>query len=378
MSGPLRVGVIGCGNISDAYLTRAPEFDGLHLVACADLDQGRATAQAARYGIRALTPDALLADPGIELVITLTPPTTHAEVGHAVLAAGKHLYTEKPLAVSLAEGRALVAAAAAAGRRIGCAPDTFLGGGHQQARRLVDDGAIGRPLAGTIAFMSHGMEHWHPDPAFFFRRGGGPLLDIGGYYVTAMVNLIGPVRRVSAMATRGFIERVVGSEARRGERIPVEVQTHVAGALEFACGAVVSLVTSWDVHAPQPFRLELFGAEGSMLLPDPNFFGGTTMLAQGGTDFLAQEPGAFAYARPNRRTKAGTEVADYRIIGVADLADAIIQGRPHRCSGDLALHVLEVIEALGRSAEEGRHVAIESGCERPEPLTAPFAASAVE
>jgi predicted dehydrogenase len=370
---PLRVGVLGCGNISDTYLTRSAEFDALDVVACADLDQARAEAQAARYGVRALSPEDLLADPGIDLVINLTPPTTHAAVGRAVLEAGKHLYTEKPLGVTLEEGRALAAASAAARRRIGCAPDTFLGGGHQLARRLVDEGAVGRPVAGTIAFMTHGMEHWHPNPAFFFRRGGGPVLDIGAYYVTAMVNLIGPVRRVTALATRGFAERVVTSEGpRRGERIPVEVDTHVAGALEFACGAVVSLVTSWDVWAEQLFRLDLFGSDGTLLLPDPNFFGGASRLSRRGGPFEPVEPTDLPYARDNRVTSRGTSVADYRIIGVVDMARAIQEGRPHRCSGELALHVLEVLTALGRSAWEDRAVPIETPCARPEPLVEAF------
>jgi predicted dehydrogenase len=366
---PLRVGVLGCGNISDTYLTRSAEFDALEVVACADLDQARAEAQATRYGVRALSPEALIADAGIDLVINLTPPTTHAKVGLAVLEAGKHLYTEKPLGVTLEEGRALAAAAAAVGKRIGCAPDTFLGGGHQLARRLVDEGAIGRPVAGTIAFMTHGMEHWHPNPAFFFQPGGGPVLDIGPYYVTAMVNLIGPVRRVSALATRGFPERTITSEGpRRGERIPVEVDTHVAGALEFACGTVVSLVTSWDVWAEQLFRLDLFGSEGTLLLPDPNFFGGASRLSRRGEPFEPVEPTGLPYASDNRVTTRGTSVADYRIIGVVDMARAIQEGRPHRCSGELALHVLEVLTALGRSAEEGRAVPIETPCTRPEPL----------
>lgn len=374
MSGrPLRVGVLGCGNISDAYLTRSAEFDALEVVACADLDRGRAEAQAGRYGVRAMAPDDLLADPGVDLVVNLTPPTAHAAAGRAVLGAGKHLYSEKPLGVTLEEGRGLVEAAEAAGRRIGCAPDTFLGGGHQLPRRLVDEGAVGRPVAGTIAFASHGMEHWHPNPAFFFQRGGGPVLDIGAYYVTAMVNLIGPVRRVTAFGARGFMERVVSSEGpHRGERLPVEVDTHVAGALEFACGAVVSLVTSWDVWAEEPFRLELYGSEGTLLLPDPNFFGGASRLSRGGGPFEPVEPADLAYARPNRRTNRGTEVADYRIIGVVDMARAILEGRPHRCSGGLALHVLEVLTALGRSAAEGRAVPVESSCERPEPLAGAF------
>ncbi|GGK39776.1 Gfo/Idh/MocA family protein [Salinarimonas ramus] len=366
----LRAGVLGCGNISDTYLSRARTFEGLEIVACADTDAGRAAAQAERYGVRGTAPDALLADPEVDIVINLTPPRAHATVGAAAIAAGKHLYSEKPLGVSLEEGRALATAARAAGVRLGCAPDTFLGGGHQLARKLVDEGAIGRPISGAIWFATRGMEHWHPDPAFFFQAGGGPILDIGAYYVTALVNLIGPVKRVMAIGTRGFAERLVTSEGpKRGTRLPVEVDTLVVGALEFACGAVVPLTATWDVFAETTFRLELYGSEGTMLLPDPNFFGGATRLSRGGAPFERVEPSAMAYARPNRRTGRGEDVADYRILGVVDLARAIAEGRPHRCSGDLALHVLEVLCAFDRSAREGRHVAIETPCERPAALS---------
>jgi predicted dehydrogenase len=372
MSDTLRLGVLGCGVISDTYLTRAGEFEGLEVVACADIDQKRAQAQASRYSVKALDPEALIASPDIDLVINLTPPTAHAAIGRAVLAAGKHLYAEKPLGVTLEEGRELVAAAAAAGRRIGCAPDTFLGGGHQNARRLVDQGAIGRPVAGTIAFMNHGMEDWHPNPTFFYQPGGGPVLDIGPYYVTALVNLIGPVRRVCAFAARAFEERIVTAEPRYVERVPVEVQTHVAGTLEFACGAIVTVTVTWDVWAERPYQLNLYGTEGSLLLPDPNFFGGATAISRKGSPFEPVEPQGLAYAKANRPTRRGTEVADYRIIGVVDMARAIQEGRPHRCSGELALHVLEVLTALERSAQEGAAVPIETPCSRPEALTAAF------
>ncbi|MGP9818700.1 Gfo/Idh/MocA family protein [Salinarimonas sp. NSM] len=365
----LRAGVLGCGNISDTYLSRARAFEGVEIVACADTDAGRASAQAERYGVRALAPEALLADPGVDIVINLTPPKAHAAVGAGVIAAGKHLYSEKPLGVSLEEGRALVAAAERAGVRLGCAPDTILGGGHQLARKLVDEGAIGRPISGAIWFATRGMEHWHPDPAFFFQAGGGPILDIGAYYVTALVNLIGPVRRVVGIGARGFAERVVTSEGpHQGARLPVEVDTLVVGALEFACGAVVSLTATWDVWAETPFRLELYGSEGTMLLPDPNFFGGATRLSRRGEPFERIEPSAMAHARPNRRTGRGEEVADYRMLGVVDLARAIAEGRGHRCSGQLALHVLEVLLAFDRAAREGRQVEIASTCERPQAL----------
>ena len=365
---PITIGLIGCGNISGTYLQRAPDFDAIRLKACADADAERAEAAATEYGVEAMTPDALLADPEIALVINLTPPLAHAEVGRQVLSAGKHLYSEKPLTATAAEARELLDTAEAAGLRVGCAPDTFLGGGHQQARKLVDDGAIGRPIGGSVRFLSHGMEHWHPDPSFFFKAGGGPLLDIGPYYLTAMANLLGPVSAVTAHATRGFEERIVTSQPRHGERIAVEVATHVEGALEFANGAIVSLTATWDVWPFDRYRLELFGTEGSMQMPDPNFFGGATRLTKDGDTIEVLEPNGFNYVTPNLTSGSGASVANYRIIGVVDMAEAIRDDRPHRASGQLAYHVLEVLEGLQRSSDEGRKIAIESTCERPEPM----------
>lgn len=367
-SAPITVGLIGCGNISGTYLQRAPEFDAIHLKACADADGERAEAAAAEYGVAAMSPEALLADPEIALVINLTPPLAHAEVGQQILAAGKHLYSEKPLAATAAEARGLLDAADAAGLRVGCAPDTFLGGGHQHARKLVDDGAIGRPIGGSARFLTHGMEHWHPNPSFFFKPGGGPLLDIGPYYLTAMINLLGPVSAVTAHATRGLDERIVTSQPRHGERIAVEVPTHVEGVLEFANGTLISLTTTWDIWPFERYRLELFGTEGSMQMPDPNFFGGPTRLTKDGATIEELAPDGFDYATPNLTQGSGASVANYRIIGVVDMAEAIRDDRPHRASGALAYHVLEVLEALLLSSDEGRKIAIESTCGRPAPM----------
>ncbi len=371
---PLKVGVVGCGNISDAYLTRAAEFDALTVVACADRDDARAAAQAEKYGVRPLSPDALLADDEVELVVNLTPPLAHADLSLAALSAGKHVYSEKPLGVTLEEARSIVAAGEAAGRRVGSAPDTFLGGGHQLARRMLDDGTIGAPIAGTIWFASHGMEHWHPDPRAFYTRGGGPVLDMGAYYFGAMVNLLGPVRRVAAIAGRGYTERLVTTEGSpiKGQTVKVDIDTHVAGALQFANGAVIGLVKSWDIWSEAHYRLEVYGTTGTMLLPDPNFFGGDIRLSRAGAPFETIDSSAEPYARPNRRTTRGTDVADYRIIGVVDMALAIKEDRPHRCSGDFALHVLEVMEAMSTSAQEGRHIDIQSTIERPAAMTGTF------
>lgn len=364
----IKAGIVGSGTVSAQYLTTVQAFEGLEIVACSDLDPAVAAAVAGRYGLRALTTETLLGDPEIELVINLTVPAAHAEVGLAVLEAGKHLYSEKPLAATLAEGRRLVEAAAARGLRLGCAPDSFIGGGHQHARRLIEQGRIGRVVAGSCFVMHHGMEHWHPNPAFFFRRGSGPILDIGPYYVTTLVNLLGPVRTVTACATRGQDERTVTSVPRFGERIAVEVSTHVSGIMTFASGAVVSLTASWDVWRHEHNRIELYGTEGSLIAPDPNFCGGAVRVSRRDAEFETLEPEGHAFATPNLTLGSGDRVGNYRGVGVVDLAWAIRDRRPHRASAGLALHTLEVLEAFQRSAAERRHIEIESDCARPEPV----------
>ena len=355
---PVRVGLIGCGNISAAYLLGAAMFPEMTIQCCADLDPSRAQARGAEFGVPATTVDALLADPAIEIVLNLTIPQAHVPIGLDAIRHGKHVYGEKPLATEAAEGRRLIEAAAAAGLRVGSAPDTFLGGAHQTARRLVDEGAIGRPLTGTAFMMNHGHEHWHPDPAFYYAEGGGPMLDMGPYYLTNLVNLLGPVASVMGSATSGYAEREVLSAPKRGERVPVHVATHVTGLLTFASGAVVSIATSFDVWQHRHGNMELYGTEGSLVVPDPNRFGGTVALAN------RREPWA------DVPLSHGFADGNFRSIGLADMARAIRTGRAHRCSGALAYHVLEVMEAFGRSSEQGRVIAIESRCDRPAPLPA--------
>jgi len=275
-----------------------------------------------------------------------------------VVAAGKQVYSEKPLGVDFAEASVLADEAAAKGVRIGCAPDTFLGGSHQAAREFLDQGKLGEPVGGTAFFMCPGHERWHPNPAFYYQAGGGPMLDMGPYYITALVNLIGPVARVSGIASRSRSRRTIGSEPLKGQTIDVIVDTHVAGTLEFASGAVVTIATSFDVpkHTCKP--IELHGTLGSLQVPDPNRFGGPVVMAGLGQDW-AELPLTHGYHDGN-----------FRSIGVADMAHAHRDGRAHRASGELALHVLEVMEAIQQSSDSGRHVTIASRPPRPAPLPA--------
>jgi predicted dehydrogenase len=365
---PTVIGIIGCGNISDAYLSGAARSELIRVKSCADLNAEAAERKASEYGIAAVPVDALLADPEIEIVINLTVPLAHGPVSRQIITAGKHVYSEKPLSARFSEGQALMLAAAGRGVRVGCAPDTFLGAAHQACRRAIDAGRIGRPIAGAAAVLTHGMEHWHPNPEFFFKRGGGPIHDIAPYYVTQLVNLLGPVTRVAAQASSASPTRTVTSEPRRGQVIEVEVPTTVNGVLSFASGANVSLSASWDVWKHRRLPFEIYGTEGSMLVPDPNFFGGEPQITERDSDWQALDIFAHPFGIPNRTLRSGAHVADYRIIGLLDMAAALRQGRTHRVNGDLALHVLEVLDAFERSSVEGRHVMIETPCERPEPL----------
>src|SRR5919108_2323387 len=274
MSKKLGVGVIGCGNISAAYFRLAPLFKGIEMRACADINVDAATARAREFNVRAETVDELLKDDEVDIVVNLTVPAVHYDVSRQVLDAGKHVYSEKPFVLSLKEGLDLKKRAEKSNLRIGSAPDTFLGGAHQLAREIVDSGRVGKIISGSCYVMSRGMESWHPNPDFFFQPGAGPVLDIGPYYVTNLIQLIGPVKRVASLASIPMMERTITSKPRYGEKIKVTTPTTIYALLEFANGAVVTLNTSWDVwkhgHAP----IELYGEEGSLFVPDPNFFGG--------------------------------------------------------------------------------------------------------
>ncbi len=350
------IGIIGCGNISGAYLTAAREFPVLDIRGLADQNMAAAEARAAEFGLPAVAVDALLADPGIEIVLNLTIPAAHVAVGHRILEAGKHAYSEKPLGIAFPEAAGLAEEAARRGLRLGCAPDTFLGGGHQAARAILDEGRLGAPVGGTAFFMCPGHERWHPNPDFYYKTGGGPMLDMGPYYITDLVNLLGPVARVAGMAPVPRPTRTITSEPRAGALIEVEVPTHVAGTMQFEQGAVVSVTMSFDVAGHRHHPLEVYGTEGSLLVPDPNTFGGAlSFMAKGGE--WAEVPVALPWA-----------VGNHRSLGLADMAAAIRDRRPHRASGALALHVLEVMEAFARSAEDRRVIDIATRPERPRPL----------
>lgn len=367
MSETLGIGIIGCGNISTTYFDLAPLFGGMEVRSCADLDMQAASARADTYGIAARSVDDLLADETVDVVINLTIPEAHVSVSMTALEAGKHVYSEKPLALSLDDGLALKALADAKGLSVGSAPDTFLGGAHQWARRLIDEGRLGTITAGTAHVMSHGMEHWHPNPDFFFKPGAGPVLDIGPYYIANLIHLIGPVRRVAALANSAEPVRIIGSEPRRGEEIVVETPTNIQALLEFENGATITLGASWDVWAHRHRNMELYGTDGSLFVPDPNFFGGTVELAGRDGRLAVSTPFDHPFGVPNQ-DHGDKALANYRSAGLADMVQAILKGRDARCSLDRALHAVDVMTGILKSAETGAFVAMRTGCTRPDPL----------
>jgi predicted dehydrogenase len=357
---PLEVGLVGCGTISDAYLSVADAFDAFAITACADIDRDRAEAKAAEYGVTAHDVEGLLASE-VEAVVNLTPPKAHAEVCTNALGAGKHVYTEKPFAASVADAAAILDTAAERGLRIGSAPDTFLGAGIQTARQVLDEGRIGDPLGATAMWTSPGHETWHPNPDLFYEAGGGPMFDMGPYYVSALVSLLGPAARVAGSVSRGFEERTITSEPRRGEGLDVEVPTHEAGLVDFASGATATVLTSFDVQTstlPDPC-FEIYGTAGTLALPDPNHFEGPVRVCESQADEWTEVDLTHEYT-------AG------RGAGVADLAYAVRSDWKHRTSGELAFHVLEILSGIRESSGAGAHVDPETAPDRPAPLPADF------
>lgn len=352
-----KIGIIGCGNISPIYLKAGQRFEILDIVAVADLINERACERAEAFGVpNVYTTDQLLADPEIEIVVNLTTPPSHGEMGLAALAAGKNVYNEKPLAVTREDGQKMLRLAKEKGLRVGGAPDTFLGAGIQTCRKLIDDGVIGEPVAATAFMMGHGHESWHPDPEFYYKVGGGPMFDMGPYYLTALISLIGPVRRVTGSTRITFPERTITSQPKYGTKIKVDVPTHVVGVLDFANGAVGNIITSFDVWGGRLPFIEIYGSEGTLGVPDPNTFGGPVFLRRAASREWEEVPLSHGYADNSRG------------LGVADMAYALRSGRAHRANGGLTYHVLDVMHAIHDASRDGRHVTLESGGERPAPL----------
>jgi len=357
MGEPFGVAVVGCGNISNQYLRNLAAFPDVRVLFCADLDPSRAKAQAAAYDVpEAGSVTQAIEHPGVRLVVNLTVPAAHAAVAAAAIAAGQHVWNEKPLALDIAAGMELLKEAENKGVRIGCAPDTVLGAGVQSARRLIDSGGIGEPLSALTLLQGPGPQSWHPDPEFLFAPGAGPLFDLGPYYLSVLATLFGPVTRVAAVGRRPAESRVIGGGPRAGTEFSVAVPTHVAALAEYAAGQAASLLFSWDSPLSRRGFVEITGTEATLAVPDPNQFDGDLRVRRAGEQEWTVIP--------------STGAAAGRGTGIVDMVRAIAHGEPHRASGQLALHVLETMIAIERSAARAGFEQVQSTFDAPAPLRA--------
>jgi predicted dehydrogenase len=352
-----RVGIIGCGNIAPVYARTLKELGWVNLVAVADGVEAKATDFAKKHNTTAVSVEAMLDDSSIDAVVNLTPAFAHANVSSQILQSGKSVFSEKPLASTIEEGRALVELAAAKQVRIGCAPDTFLGLGLQAARNAIDRGVIGEPLAANAFMLGFGPEWWHPAPEIFYGEGAGPLFDMGPYYLTALNNLLGPTKSVMASGRIARVDRVIHAKGRVGDVTKATVPTHVSSILEYEAGPIATLVTSFDVKATRYRNIEIYGSEATLAVPDPNMFDEPLMVR----GILNDDWRSLPLGSPT--------VPQQRGIGLADMLSAITAARDHRASGTMALHVLDQMCAILQSSDEGRRVAIGTPFSRPEPLS---------
>jgi predicted dehydrogenase len=354
-----RIGIVGIGNISGIYLKNLNGMFGkrVKVTAVTDLIEERAAKASAEYGIPHIKrTEVLINSSDVDNFLNITEPYNHYGVALAAVKAGKHVYDEKPLCAAREEAQEVLTLATANKVRVGGAPDTFLGAGIQTCRKLLDDGWIGKPVAATAFMVNHGHEHWHPGPEFYYKKGGGPLFDMGPYYLTALVNLLGPVARVSGSAKKSFDTRLITSEPLNGKVIDVDVPTHIAGVLDFADGAVATLITSFDVYSHTLPWIEIYGSEGTLRVPDPNTFGGPVYVKRFREENWSQIPLLKNYPENSRG------------LGLTDMAEAIAEGRPHRASGELAYHVLEVMHGIHDASASGVYYQVKSTCLRPAPL----------
>jgi len=363
------VGIMGAGNISAAYLRLAPLFKNLEVRAIADVIPEAAKKRAEEYKVAAQTPDELLKNSELDVIVNLTVPAAHFGVSKAILSSGKHAYSEKPFVLSVEEGIQLKALAAEHNLKVGSAPDTFLGGAHQQARSIIDSGKLGKIASGTMHVMSRGMEHWHPNPDFFFQVGGGPILDLGPYYITDLINLVGPIKRVSAFTGMARTEREVTAEGPfKGTFVKVGTPTTIHAILEFHTGAIITLGASWDVASHGHHNIELYGTEGSVYVPDPNFFNGEVTIADKAGAKEKVTPWEHPFGVANQGLDTPTPRANYRNAGLSDMLDAFETGRHARCDLDVALHAVDVMTSILRAGETGQVLTLQTTCERPAAL----------
>ena len=365
----MNIGIIGCGNISDTYFDSQSIFKNIKITACADIIQDLSDKKALEYNVKSFTVDDLLKNEDIDIVLNLTIPSAHKEIIIKSLENGKHCFSEKPLAINFREGLEIKKISKEKKLTIGCAPDTFLGAAGQKARSIIENQDIGKIVLGTFNIMSHGMEDWHPNPDFFFKPGAGPIFDIGVYYITQLVNLLGPVKQIKSLSMTVQNERIITSQPRYGEKIFVETPTTLMGVLEFYNNAKVQFFCSWDVWNHSHSNMELYGTGGSMIIPDPNFFSGDIMLAKENSSWNKINNDKMLLGIPNKIDNNGDKIANYRGIGLSEMIESINNKRLSRCNLDLSLHVLEVMEGILIAAETQKIYLTQSNCNQPKVLS---------
>ena len=364
----MNIGIIGCGNISSVYFNAHKLYNNFKVIACADIDEAVAKKSASEFDVSFQTVDQILSNPDIDIILNLTIPSAHKEIIIKTLNSGKHSFSEKPLAINFEEGREIYTLAKEKNLYVGCAPDTFLGAAGQKARELIDNNMIGNVVLGTFNVMSHGMEHWHPNPDFFFKPGAGPILDLGVYYITQLVNLLGPVESILSVSGTATEERTITSEPRNGEKIKVETPTTLLGVLNFKNKTKIQLFASWDVWKHEHSTIELYGLDGSMIIPDPNNFGGVIKISKKDSNWEVIDTKNMYLGIPNKEN-GETMIANYRGIGLSDMVNCINNKKKARCSIDLALHVLEIMDGILTSSEDLLVYKMITSCEQPEYLS---------
>ena len=364
----MKVGLVGCGNISEVYFNCQKIFNNFKITTCADINQESADKSAKEHNVKVQENDELMANKEIDLILNLTPPSSHKDIIVKSLMSGKHCFSEKPLAMNFEEALEIEKLSKEKGLKVGCAPDTFLGAAGQKSRELLENNSIGKIVLGTFNLMSHGMEDWHPNPDFFFKPGAGPVLDVGVYYITQLVNLLGPIKLINSVSSTAQEERTITSQPRYGEKIKVETPTTFIGSLEFYNAAKIQFFCSWDVWKHKHTTIELYGLEGSMIVPDPNFFSGNILMSKKNEEWQTINNDKMLLGIPNTDDN-GLMLANYRGIGLADMIDSIRQNRLARCSLDLSLHVLEVLEGILFAAESKKSYFTKTLCKQPQLLT---------
>ena len=361
----MNIGIVGCGNISDTYFESQEIFKNLNIVSCADIIKDFADQKANKYGIKSETVEELLKNKDIDLILNLTIPSVHKDIIISALENGKHCFTEKPLAINFSDGLKIKEISSKTNLFVGCAPDTFLGAAGQKARSLIESGSIGKIVLGTFNIMSHGMEDWHPNPDFFFKPGAGPVFDLGVYYLTQLINLIGPIKNVTASNCTATKERIITSKPRYGKKIIVETPTTLIGTLEFHNESKIQFFCSWDVWKHSHSFIELYGLEGSLIMPDPNFFSGDILFSNKNKEWEKINNDNMLLGIPNKIDNNGLKIANYRGIGLSDMINSISNKNKPRCSLDLSLHVLEVMEGIIKSSDTKSLVEIVTKPESP-------------